>query len=183
MSTDSIIQRCIQGDRRAQTEFHKEHFAYMMSLAFEYTNQRDTALDWVSQAYVRIFLNLKKFDEDRPLKPWMKVILRNIIHDDLRRRAREIARWVEDRVEELPMAHQPVDSNQFSDLMELVENELDHMGADFKRIFVLHVVEGYSHKEIAAELGMAVGTSRWYLSEAKRKLQGWLTKNDYLDHG
>jgi RNA polymerase sigma-70 factor (ECF subfamily) len=154
----------------------------MMSLAFEYTNQRDTALDWVSQAYVRIFLNLKKFDQNRALQPWMKVILKNVIHDDLRKRAREIARWVEDRAEELPTADLPTDSSQFSDLREVVDRELDHMGEEFKRVFVLHVVEGYSHKEIAAEMGMAVGTSRWYLSEAKRKLQGWLTKNDYR-HG
>lgn len=154
----------------------------MMSLAFEYTNQRDTALDWVSQAYVRIFLNLKKFDQDRALQPWMKVILKNVIHDDLRKRAREIARWVDDRAEELPTADLPTDSSQFSDLREVVDRELDHMGEEFKRVFVLHVVEGYSHKEIASELGMAVGTSRWYLSEAKRKLQGWLTKNDYR-HG
>ena len=154
----------------------------MMSLAFEYTNQRDTALDWVSQAYVRIFLNLKKFDQDRALQPWMKVILKNVIHDDLRKRAREIARWVEDRAEDLPTADLPTDSSQFSDLREVVDRELDHMGEEFKRVFVLHVVEGYSHKEIGAELGMAVGTSRWYLSEAKRKLQGWLTKNDYR-HG
>ena len=154
----------------------------MMSLAFEYTNQRDTALDWVSQAYVRIFLNLKKFDQDRALQPWMKVILKNVIHDDLRKRAREIARWVEDRAEELPSSDLPMDSSQFSDLREVIDRELDHMGEEFKRVFVLHVVEGYSHKEIASELGMAVGTSRWYLSEAKRKLQGWLIKNDYR-HG
>jgi RNA polymerase sigma-70 factor (ECF subfamily) len=131
---------------------------------------------------VRIFLNLKKFDQNRARQPWMKVILKNVIHDDLRKRAREIARWVEDRAEELPTADLPTDSSQFSDLREVVDRELDHMGEEFKRVFVLHVVEGYSHKEIAAELGMAVGTSRWYLSEAKRKLQGWLTKNDYR-HG
>lgn len=182
MPENHLIERCIRGDRRAQTEFHKEHFAYMMSLAFEYTNQRDTALDWVSQAYVRIFLNLKKFDQERALKPWMKVILKNVIHDDLRKRAREMARWVEERAEDLPAHDMPVDSTQFSDLREVINQELEHMGEEFKRVFVLHVVEGYSHKEIAAELGMAVGTSRWYLSEAKRKLQGWLTKNDYR-HG
>ena len=182
MPENHLIERCIRGDRRAQTEFHKEHFAYMMSLAFEYTNQRDTALDWVSQAYVRIFLNLKKFDQERALKPWMKVILKNVIHDDLRKRAREIARWVEERAEDLPVNSMPTDSTQFSDLREVIDRELNHMGEEFKRVFVLHVVEGYSHKEIAAELGMAVGTSRWYLSEAKRKLQGWLTKNDYR-HG
>ena len=182
MPENHLIERCIRGDRRAQTEFHKEHFAYMMSLAFEYTNQRDTALDWVSQAYVRIFLNLKKFDQERALKPWMKVILKNVIHDDLRKRAREMVRWVEERAEDLPVNSMPTDSTQFSDLREVINQELEHMGEEFKRVFVLHVVEGYSHKEIAAELGMAVGTSRWYLSEAKRKLQGWLTKNDYR-HG
>lgn len=182
MPSNHLIEQCIRGDRRAQTDFHKEHFSYMMSLAFEYTNQRDTALDWVSQAYVRIFLNLKKFDQSRSLKPWMKVILKNVIHDDLRKRAKEITRWVEDRAEELPSHSHPIDSGQFSDLIEVVDAELDHMGEEFKRIFLLHVVEGYSHKEIAAELGMAVGTSRWYLSEAKRKLKQWLILNDYR-HG
>lgn len=154
----------------------------MMSLAFEYTNQRDTALDWVSQAYVRIFLNLKKFDQERGLKPWMKVILKNVIHDDLRKRAREISRWVEERSEEFSGAFESPDTSEYSDLREVVERELGHLGEEFKRVFVLHVVEGYSHKEIAAELGMAVGTSRWYLSEAKRKLKSWLTQNDYR-HG
>ena len=182
MPENYLIERCVRGDRRAQTEFHKEHFAYMMSLAFEYTNQRDTALDWVSQAYVRIFLNLKKFDQERALKPWMKVILKNVIHDDLRKRAREISRWVEERSEDFSGAFESADNGEYSDLREVVERELGHLGEEFKRVFVLHVVEGYSHKEIAAKLGMAVGTSRWYLSEAKRKLKSWLTRNDYR-HG
>lgn len=73
MTENELIERCVRGDRRAQSEFHKEHFAYMMSLAFAYTNQRDTALDWVSQAYVRIFLNLKKFDQERALKASGKI--------------------------------------------------------------------------------------------------------------
>jgi RNA polymerase sigma factor (sigma-70 family) len=174
-----VIERCIRGDRRAQTEFHKEHFAFMMSFAFNYTNQRDTALDWVSQAYVRVFLNLKKFDQKRDLKPWMQVILKNIIIDDLRKRAKEIALWAEEAIDSAQQASDSSVPIQYTELSELVDRELDHLGKDVKQIFMLHVIEGYSHKEIALKMGLATGTSRWYVSEAKRKLRNLLTQNDY----
>ena len=46
-------------------------------------------------------------------------------------------------------------------------NQLSHTTA---AVFNLHVVEGYNHKEIAQLLMISEGTSKWHLSEAKRKL-------------
>lgn len=38
-------------------------------------------------------------------------------------------------------------------------------------VFVLYAVEGYNHREIAEKLSISEGTSKWHLSEAKKKLQ------------
>jgi len=38
-------------------------------------------------------------------------------------------------------------------------------------VFVLYVVEGFNHREIAQKLGISEGTSKWHYSEAKKKLQ------------
>ena len=41
-------------------------------------------------------------------------------------------------------------------------------------VFNLSVLDGFSHKEIAAQLNISEGTSRWHLSEAKKQLKGLL---------
>ncbi|HEY0751846.1 MAG TPA: RNA polymerase sigma factor, partial [Chitinophagaceae bacterium] len=41
-------------------------------------------------------------------------------------------------------------------------------------VFNLYMIEGYSHKEIAALLGISIGTSKWHLSEARKQLQNML---------
>jgi RNA polymerase sigma-70 factor (ECF subfamily) len=45
-------------------------------------------------------------------------------------------------------------------------------------VFVLYVVEGYNHREIAEQLQISEGTSKWHLSEARRSLQKMLTHFD-----
>ena len=42
-------------------------------------------------------------------------------------------------------------------------------------VFVLYAVEGYNHREIAAQLQISEGTSKWHLSEARKKLQQAIT--------
>ena len=58
------------------------------------------------------------------------------------------------------------------ELLQLVK-ELPH-GA--QTVFNLYIIEGYNHKEIAQLLGISEGTSKWHLSEARKKLQQLLQK-------
>ncbi len=41
-------------------------------------------------------------------------------------------------------------------------------------VFNLYVMEGYTHPEIATMLAITVGTSKWHLSDARKKLQGMI---------
>ena len=47
---------------------------------------------------------------------------------------------------------------------------LNNLSQTTAAVFNLHVVEGYNHKEIARLLSISEGTSKWHLSEAKKKL-------------
>jgi RNA polymerase sigma-70 factor (ECF subfamily) len=44
-------------------------------------------------------------------------------------------------------------------------------------IFILFAVQGYAHKEIAEMRGISVGTSKWHISEARKKLQSLILEN------
>jgi len=52
------------------------------------------------------------------------------------------------------------------DVMSLVKKLPDAS----REVFLLFGVDGYSHKEIAAMLGITEGTSKWHLFEARRRL-------------
>jgi RNA polymerase sigma-70 factor (ECF subfamily) len=41
----------------------------------------------------------------------------------------------------------------------------------YRAVFNLYVIEGYSHKEVAEELGISVGTSKSNLAKAKNNLK------------
>ncbi len=45
------------------------------------------------------------------------------------------------------------------------------------KVFLLYLVEGFKHKEIAAQLGISVGTSKWHLAEAKKAMQFIINSN------
>ena len=47
-----------------------------------------------------------------------------------------------------------------------------------REVFVLFAIQGYSHKEIAKQKGISVGTSKWHLSEARKRLQKLILQND-----
>jgi RNA polymerase sigma-70 factor (ECF subfamily) len=47
-------------------------------------------------------------------------------------------------------------------------------------VFNMSVVEGYSHKEIAQTLNMSESTSRWHLTEAKKRLQQLIREKEKI---
>jgi len=46
-----------------------------------------------------------------------------------------------------------------------------------RMVFSLYVLEGYNHREIAEQLDISEGTSKWHLSEAKKRLQKMIKKD------
>ena len=55
----------------------------------------------------------------------------------------------------------------FEDVIQLV----DRLPITTKKVFTLYAIEGYTHKEIGQQLNISDGTSKWHLSEARKKLK------------
>jgi RNA polymerase sigma factor (sigma-70 family) len=73
-------------------------------------------------------------------------------------------------------AIEPPDTAERLDL----EQALQRLPDDYRAVVVLHDVEGFSHDEIAASLGMAVGTSRSHLFRARRALRAMLSSYERI---
>ena len=60
---------------------------------------------------------------------------------------------------------------------ELIMKIIDRLDEKFKTFFLLYVVDGYSHRQIGEMLNININTSKWILSEARKKLKPLIQKH------
>ena len=139
----------------------------MMAVCLRYARHRLEAEDLLQDSFVRVFNKLHTFRQNGSLEGWIRRITVNICIRNYRKF--EFSR------EEIGLENRPEDSEDpevfgsmgVSELMELVQALPD----GYRVVFNLYAVEGYSHKEIAEQLGITVSTSRTQLLKARKRLQ------------
>jgi RNA polymerase sigma-70 factor (ECF subfamily) len=72
-----LIIACIKNDRLAQASLYKKHYGVMMSICMRYTKNRDEALEIVNNGFLKVFLNLNKW-QGGSLQGWIRRIITNI---------------------------------------------------------------------------------------------------------
>ncbi len=172
----SLIELCRKGDRRAEYEFYKLSYSYLMSICIRYTRQQDKAMEVLNLGFFKILKGLDSYRENAPIKPWMRRIMINTIINEYKK-------------EKLHYGHHEyidnyVDKDVWQDMNSAVDQVdgaviteiIGHLPPATRQVFNLFFVDGYSHKEIASMLGISEGTSKWHLSSGKEKFKEHIQK-------
>lgn len=149
-------------------------YAYGMSITLRYADSRDRAAAILNDAFMKVFVNINKYDLDRPFKPWLRKIIVNtaINHYHKNKKTRE---WEDLEVAENELGQKEAITSgiSYEEIIEMVQQ----LSPAYRTVFNLYVIEGFKHREIAEILGISVGTSKSNLSKAKQNLQSILEKN------
>lgn len=167
-------------DRTSQKALYQEFYSYGMSICLRYTDCRDEAVEILNDGFMNVFNNLKKFDFNRPFRPWLRTIMINLSINLYHQKQRQV------KTEEINDSHhesEPDSENilagvSYQEVIELLRK----LPPSYRTAFNLHVIEGYSHEEIAAMLSITVGTSKSNLFKAKEKLKKILRNFFELDY-
>jgi RNA polymerase sigma factor (sigma-70 family) len=138
-----------------------------MTIAMRYARDEHDAADIMSHAFVKMFRSLSSFDAAKgSLHAWVKKIIINEALDHIKQRSRFSH-------QELTEAEEPYINNEVIEKTDAVEilQLIKQLPPATHAVFVLYAVDGYAHKEIAAQLKISEGTSKWHLSEARKLLQ------------
>ena len=128
----------------------------------------DDAKDVLQNAYLQIFKSIHQFDFDKgTLDNWLGRIVVNEALQIFRKKERAKKLSEESMVNDNPDPPNVLSKLAYEDLLKIV----DMLPEGYKMVFNLHVIEGYSHKEIAIMLDINESTSRSQLSRAKQFLQ------------
>lgn len=138
-----------------------------MSVAIQYARDNADAKDILSHAFVRIFKSIGNFDEAKgTIYAWLKKIIFNEALDHIKQRNRFVNMEYE-KAGEPYIESVVIEKMNEAAVMALVQQ----LPPATHAVFVLYVLDGYAHKEIAQKLNISEGTSKWHLSEARKLLQ------------
>lgn len=174
-----IIEGCIRGERNCQQKIYESFYGTMMGLCLRYTKDKDDALDVLQDGFIKVFLNLKHFGNKGSLEGWMRKIMVNTAIDFYRRNKKSLlfadSEYVEKNAEEVTEENNNEEeflSISASEIMEAVQQ----LTPAYRTVFNMYVVDGYTHKEIAEQLGINEGTSKSNFAKAKKNLKKVLAK-------
>lgn len=149
-------------------------YAYGMSITLRYADTRDQAVSILNDAFMKVFDNIKKYDSDRPFKPWLRRIIVNTAINHFYKNSKHTM-YLEFDGETDDLGRQETTTSGIShqEIIDLIQE----LPPAYRTVFNLYVIEGFKHREIAEKLGIAVGTSKSNLAKAKKNLKVKLEKN------
>lgn len=174
-----IISGCANQDRQSQQMLYDQYYGLCLKIAFRYVNTYEQAVEVTHDAFLKMFRNFSRFEVrdidklEMLLIGWIRRVVINAAIDYMRREMNNHHSYpIPEHVWEHKDEGQSSDNSLlYKELMILVKE----LPPAYRMVFNLHVIEGYSHPEIAKMLGITTGTSKSNLSKARAHLQKALT--------
>ena len=163
-----LISSAIAGDLAAQRALYDGHVDRVYRLAFRLAGDAELARDFTQETFVRAFDRLPAFRGDSSLATWLHAIGTSVALNGLRKVRRQRER--ETPLDEALAIGAP-GRHAEPDLRDRLRHAIDALPTGYRTVFVMHDVEGYTHEEIGAALGIQAGTSKAQLFRARAKLR------------
>ncbi len=139
-----------------------------MTVAAAYSQSDFEAEEIANDGFLKVFARLKEYDDKYPFTPWFRRIIINSAIDYFRRNKKHNFHMDVDEAVGVESDNlSALDLISSEELMALVRE----LPTAYRTVFVLYVVEGYKHHEIAEQLGISEGTSKSNFARARQKLQ------------
>ena len=159
-------------------EIVRDNSARVYRLAYRLTGNKADAEDLTQETFIRVFRSLHSY---RPgsFEGWLHRITTNLFLDGARKRSRNRVTPLGEGAEHLAASHEGHDLHrrfEYENFDPDVQAALDALPPKFRAAVVLCDIEGLSYEEIAATLGIKMGTVRSRIHRARAMLR------DSLEH-
>lgn len=170
MTEADLIKAACAGDRSAMSALYEQHAGRVYSVVRRLVGDDDLADDVSQDAWVRAFEKLHLFRGDAAFGTWMHRLAVNSALNRLRRKSRRTE--IENAAETKTVTGGADDVVLNQRVLALA---MDKLPDGYRKVLVLHDVEGLKHEEIAERLGIAAGTSKSQLHKARARMRQFLS--------
>jgi RNA polymerase sigma-70 factor (ECF subfamily) len=153
----------------------RQHSSRVYRLAYRLTGNQHDAEDLTQEVFVRVFRSLASYTPGT-FEGWLHRITTNLFLDMARRRQRIRFEGLGDQAVGLLRDDEPTPAQAF-DARHLdtdVQQALEALAPEYRAAVVLCDIEGLSYEEIAATLGVKLGTVRSRIHRGRAQLRAAL---------
>ena len=166
--TDELLAGCKNGNRQAQEKLYRNFYRAIMNLCLRYTKNDMDAMEALNTGFYKVFKNIQRYDlVQSSLYTWIRTIVINSCLDLARVNEKKISTVEFTEAAEAEIAPEIISKISAAHLLSMTRK----LPAATQTVLNLFITEGYSHKEIAGLLNISEGTSKWHVSDARKKLQ------------
>lgn len=175
---NDLLEGCKAGDRKMQELLYKQTASKMLAVCMRYARDRMEAEDSLQLGYIKIFQKIKEYRGDGSFEGWIRRVMVNTAIESYRKNLRTLNVVAIEEAYEQPSTGFDFSRLGMQDLMGLIQKLAD----GYRIVFNMYIIEGYSHKEIAATLGISEGASKSQLSRARAILKEEIIKMEGINY-
>jgi len=154
-----------------------------MAICDRYTNNQEDAVEILNDGFLKIFKEIHRYkpayaDEVGSFKGWLRKIMVCTAIDRFRKdRKHQLVGELDSSMYHLKVENEGAYGKiEYDEIIKLIQE----LSPGYRIVLNLFIVEGYSHEDIAEQLGISVGTSKSNLSKARKQLQKILFRQNKI---
>ncbi len=162
-----LINGCLAEERWAQKKLYETYYGRMMGVSLRYSNNSEDAKDILNEGFIKVFRYLHKYKIGTSLNSWIRRIMINTAIDYYRKELRHRTEDIEYAYGASSKEEDAISQYSAKEILAVIQQ----LPPSYRAVFNLYAIEGYSHREVATQLGISESTSRSNLVKARKKLK------------
>lgn len=162
----ALIEACKARKGRAQRELYEALAPQMLGVCYRYARDLAEAEDMLQEGFIKVFQKMDAYEHKGSFEGWVRRIMVHTAIDLLRKRKHQMNETDIEAAQGEEVSEAIVDRLELEYLFELIQRLPD----GYRLVFNMYAIEGYSHDEIGAKLGIAASTSRSQYTRARNLL-------------
>ncbi|SHJ10727.1 RNA polymerase sigma-70 factor, ECF subfamily [Mesonia phycicola] len=177
LTEKELILSCKKNNRKAQKELYEIYKERLFLVCLKYCRNKAEAEDNLHDTFVEVFLNIKKYKFKGSFEGWLKRIAINKAISLYKNKKEINVIFYDSQLKE----EEETKLSEFNDLpLQSIINAIQKLPNQYRLVFSLYYLDGYSHKEVSEKLDISISTSKSNLHRAKIHLRENLNNSSNL---
>lgn len=172
-----LVARVLGGDDLAFEYLFNRYRDAIHRLFVQRLGGTNDADDLLQETFIKVYINLHRYSADYTFGQWVYTIARNTFVDFVRRRQEDLP--IDERIAS-PVSNVPTPEESVINLQQRsqIEHCLERLAPNYRQLILMRFFEEYSYEEIAAKLGLPMGTVKTRIHRAREQMCRLILQGD-----
>lgn len=186
MTDQELVARALDHDAAAFEQLFKRYKKDLLNLYQQRTgNNLSDASDILQETFIKVYLNLHRYNPEYTFSQWIHTIARNTFIDYTRKRkdnhlSIDNQSWSGPRLNPPANTANPEERMMQRQTGKELDKVLDKLSPRYKQMITMRFIQEYSYEEIAEKLELPLGTVKTQIHRAREKFYELISTNDSI---